>query len=86
MGEIKVNAEQWDEISDEEKSQIDTILREVGLIQPEDQIVGDADTPTFDLELGQVDTIAGPTQSVSISLSELMAKAKELDWEEQAAI
>ena len=48
MTEIKVNAEQWDQLSEEEKSQIGDILNESNLLQYEYRIVGDADTPAFD--------------------------------------
>ena len=48
MVEIKVNAEQWDQLNDEQKKQIDAIFRESNLLQSEYRIVGDADTPAFD--------------------------------------
>ena len=48
MAEIKINAGQWDELSEDEKKEIHTILKESELIQEEDQIVGDPNIPVFD--------------------------------------
>lgn len=49
MAEIKINSGLWDQLNSDEKEQIKTILVDSGLIQEEDEIVGDADTVEFDL-------------------------------------
>ena len=48
MAEIKINAGQWNELSENEKKEVHTILKESELIQEEDQIVGDPNIPVFD--------------------------------------
>ena len=45
MAEIKINSDQWDQLSDEDKNQINAILRESNLLKDGDQIVGDPYTP-----------------------------------------
>ena len=48
MAEIKINAGQWEELSEDEKKEIHAILKESELIQEGDQVVGDPNIPVFD--------------------------------------
>lgn len=47
MAVIKINADIWDDSSEEERTEILEILRESGLIKDGDELEGDPDTPAL---------------------------------------
>jgi hypothetical protein len=50
MTEIKINASQWNAISDDEKNKIIEGLRSTGALQAEDVIIGDESVPELTAE------------------------------------
>ena len=47
MAEVKVNAEQWNALSNDDQNRIVEALRETGALRDEDQVVADPDTAPF---------------------------------------
>ena len=45
MADIKVNAQEWEKLSENERSQITSIMKEQHLLTAADRIVGDATAP-----------------------------------------
>lgn len=45
MSDIKLNADEWNALSEDERSQITLILKRTGLLNPEDNIIPDPEAP-----------------------------------------
>ena len=47
MAEIRVNAQQWNAVKEEDQKRIDTALKAVGALKPDDVIVPDLNAPVI---------------------------------------